>query len=147
MSARQDILTAARADLLTIDGTGDFTNTLVKAFLSFRYLDQLNESDFDSCYVHAGLAARTRLPDHVKVWKLPIVGLIFFKCNMDTINQGLLEIDAETMIEDLDNLRWSNIKTVSSARIESVELISVAPYITEYEDRGVIYFELEITYY
>ena len=151
MSARQSILTAARTDLLTINGTGSFTNDLKTAFKSFRYLDSLAISEFDSCYIHAGLATRERLPDYCVMWELPLVGLTYFKCNTDTTNQGLLETKAETLIADLELVTWSNIKAVGladdSARIESVELLSIAPYITELEDRGVIYFELKVTYY
>ena len=151
MSVRQNILDAARLDLLTINATGSFVNDLKTAFKSFHYVGDLAVSEFDSCYIHAGLAVKIRLPDYVRVWELPLVGLVYFKCDTDTTNQGLLETKAETLIADLELVIWANIKAVGlsddSARMESIELLSVAPYITEYEDRGVIYFELKVTYY
>ena len=151
---RQNILDNLRTDLLTIDGTGNYTNTISKAFKDLKFVGDLADSEFDSCYIGAGRESITVMGDRVRKCELPIFGLIYFKINTDTLNAGTLETKAETIIEDLFTLNesWSNaiasLDVDSKKCVESIEIVNIQPYInTGFPKRGEIEFELRTIYY
>lgn len=150
----QNILTNLRTDLLTINGTGDYTNTISKAFKSLKYVGDLTNSDFDACYVGVGRENVTVLGDRVKKCELIVFGLIYFHIATDTLNAGTLESQAESYREDLYILNelWTNtlasVDSDTEKCVESCEIVSITPYInTGHKDRGEIEFELKLTYY
>jgi len=154
MSIRQNILDNIRTDLLTIDGTGDYTNTISKAFKDLRFVGDLTDSDFDACYIGAGKDLVTVMGDYLKRCELTIHGLIYYYTDVDTQNAGTLETKAETLIEDLYTLNesWTNALAStdgdSKLAVESMELVSVMPYINVgFPDRGEIEIELKIIYH
>ena len=154
MSIRQNILDNIRTDLLTINGAGDYTNTISRAFKDLRYIGDIPDSDFDACYIGAGREVVTVMGDQVKKCDLPVFGLIYFSIGTDTQNAGTLETKAETLIEDLYTLNesWSNALASTDVNtekcVESIEIISVQPYINVgNSDRGEIEIELKIIYY
>lgn len=154
MGIRQQILTNIRTDLLTINGTGSYTNTISKAFKDLRFVNELTDSDFDSCYIGAGRENTVTLGDQVRRCDLSVHALIYYQIGVDTRNQGTLETKAETIIEDLYTLNelWTNtinsLDADSKRCVESVEIISVQPYINVGSpDRGEIEIEIKIIYY
>ena len=151
---RQNIIDNLRTDLLTIDGSGDYTNTISKAFKSLRFVNDLVDSDFDSCYIGAGRETIEKTGNTVKRCTWTIHGLIYFQIAVDTQNSGTLETKAETIIEDLFTLNesWANALASTDKDtekcVESIELVSNQPYINVGSpDRGEIEFELRIIYY
>lgn len=151
---RQNILDNLRLDLLTIDGSGSYTNTISTAYKTFKEIEEIPASKFDACYVGAGQAVKRTLGDRVQQWELPIAGIIYFKTNTDTTNQGLLETKAETIIQDLHLLdeSWAltlvSLDSDSETPVTEVEIITMAPYINlGLADKGIVYFEIKITYY
>ena len=149
----QNILNNIRTDLLTIDGSG-YTNTIVKAFKDLRFVGDLADSEFDSCYIGAGKEVVTSTGERMRRCELPVFGLIYFKIGTDTLNAGTLETKAETIREDLYSLdaTWATtIQTIdanSKRCVESCDIVSITPYInTGYPDRGEVEFELKIIYW
>ena len=154
MSTRQNILDNLRTDLLTIDGTGDYTNTISKAFKDLRFVGDLADSDFDACYIGAGREVVTVMGDQLKKCDLPVMGLIYYSVDKDTQNTGALETKAETLIADLYllNESWAtalpSLDGDSKKCVESIEIVSIQPYINVgFPVRGEIEFELKIIYY
>ena len=154
MAIRQNILDNLRLDLLTIDGTGSYTNTISNAYKTFKEIEQIPKGGFDACYVGAGQAVKVSYGDSVVKWELPVAGIVYFKTTTDSTNQGLLETKAETIIEDLEILDESWALTLASLDVDSeksveeVEIVSIAPYINlGLADTGIVYFEIKITYY
>ena len=154
MSIRQDILNNLRTDLLTIDGTGDYTSTISKAFKDLRFVGDLKDSDFDACYIGMGREVIGTSGDRVRRCELPVHGLIYFSIGVDTQNAGTPETKAEEIIEDLFTLNeiWTNALASTDVDaeqcVECIDLVSVQPYInTGSPDRGEIEIELKITYY
>ena len=150
---RQNILTNLRTDLATIDGTGDYTNTISTVYKDVRMLKNIIE--FDSAYVGVLEDTRESLGErNISKWTLNIAGVIYFKSNTDTQNAGTIETKCETFIEDLMTLdeSWSNTIASTDAdskrAVECVEITRIEPYLnTGFEDRGTIYFEIRIIYY
>ncbi|MCP4394546.1 MAG: hypothetical protein GY804_09815 [Alphaproteobacteria bacterium] len=152
---RQNILDNLRTDLATIDGTGDYTNTITTVYKYIADLKDIPVSKFDACAILAfdddkilvnewGVSERTML----------VGGTIYFKTSgVDTQNAGVLEIKCETFIEDLFLLdkTWTNAKASLDANskraVETIEIMKIDPYLlTGFEDKGTIYFEIKIIY-
>jgi len=149
----QNILNNIRTDLLRINGTG-YTNTISKAYKDLRFVGDLNDSDFDACYIGAGKEVATQNGERGIICELPVFGLIYFDIGVDTLNAGTLESKAETYREDLYTLNktWtSTLQTIdadSKRCIVSCDVISITPYInTGFPTRGELEFELKIIYY
>ena len=154
MGITQNILDNLRTDLLTIDGTGDYTNTISKAFKDLRFVGDLPDSDFDACYIGAGKEVVDVMGDRLKKCELPVFGLIYFSIDVDTQNSGTLESQAESYREDIYILNESFTNTLASLDadskicVESCEIVSITPYInTGFPTRGELEFELKIIYY
>jgi len=148
----QNILNNIRTDLLTIDGSG-FTNTITKAFKDLRFVGDLNDSDFDACYIGAGKEVANQTGERVIQCELPVFGLIYFKIGVDTLNAGTLESKAETYREDIYELNkvWTatlqSLDADSERCVVSCDIVSITPYInTGFPDRGELEFELKIIY-
>ena len=108
----QNILNNIRTDLLTINGTGSYTNTIKKAFKDLRFVGDLTNSDFDACYIGVGKEVITPTSERGMVCELPVFGLIYFHISTDTLNAGTLETKAETYREDLYTLNKTFTNTM-----------------------------------
>ena len=119
-----------------------------------RFVGDLNDSDFDACYIGAGKEVATQTGDRMRKCELPVFGLIYFNISVDTQNTGALENQAESYREDLYILDkiWTNtlasLDADSERCVESCDIVSITPYInTGFPTRGELEFELKIIYY
>lgn len=136
MSIRTDILTALRSDL-NITGNK-------KVWKSVRQLNELPETDYPSVYVGYGTAVRTLLGD-ISLWDLPIICIVYFKCDTDTNNSGKLETEAERLIGLYEAVSMSATRVLDVVR--NIDLITVTPYVnTGVENKGFILLEYKLTY-
>ena len=148
---RQNILDNLRTDLLTIDGSGDYTNTISTALKDLRLLKDV--TGFDAVYVGALDDSRKSTNETAAEWTLSVACVVYFKASTDTQNAGTLETKCESFIEDLHTLdkSWANamdsLDADSKKPIQFIELTTVEPYLnTGFDDRGTIYFEIKINY-
>lgn len=137
MSIRTNILTALRTDL---NVTGN-----KKSWKYVQELGNIAESDFPSNYVGMGTAVKSPMGDFQDKWEVPILCIVYFKCDTDTNNSGKLETEAERLIGLYDALTMNSTRQVDN--VVSIDLITVTPYInTGVENKGFILLEYKLTY-
>ena len=138
MSIRTDLLTALRTDLKL---TG-----ITKIWRNVKELNDMSDSDYPSIYIGYGTAVKKPMGDFQEYWELPVILVVYFKCDTDTNNSGKLEDEAERLIglyQEID--RYPTVKSVGV--VESMELLTVAPYInTGVENKGFLLLEYKLTY-
>jgi hypothetical protein len=137
MSTRTDILAALRTDL---EVTG-----MQKVWKSIQRLDKIPDDLLPSFCVKFGTAVNTPTSEGLAIWELPVMVVVYFKCGNDTTNQGLLETEAEDLIELFLNVQFAETSEIDEVR--SMEIMTITPYIdTGIENRGFLYLEYKLNY-
>lgn len=141
---RQDILNALRSDFLTITTENGYNNLISKAHKRYKELENMSDTDFDSVFVGFGTAVNNKTGEANNIWDVPVISIIYFKTNSDLENEGLLETKAETLIEDIENLIFTNTQILDS--VISLDLLTITPYITIQDTVGFLMIEYKLTY-
>ena len=138
MSIRTDILSASRTDLQL---TG-----ITKVWRSVKELNDMSDSSYPSIYVGYGTAIKKPMGDFQEYWELPVVLIVYFKCDTDTNNSGKLEDEAERLIGLYQDLEYFPTVKLTGV-VETMELLTITPYVnTGVENKGFLLLEYKLTY-
>lgn len=140
---RQEILTAMRADLATVQSGADYNYTIEEVTSKL-----LNDKDYKKrpTAVVFGLPSRINKRDDFLEVTFPVGVMVLFEVKKDIDKELLLEQYGEKVIEDQLTLWQSYNQTMRVEGVTSIEPTQIEFYPDTDSVSGKIYIQLNIIY-
>lgn len=140
---RQEINTALRTDFESITETNGYTNTIKEVFKQLKEFGDINDANSPSIYFQL-MPSKARRNENFYEWIIPVFILIYFTVRHDISKEGLYEVQAETLIDDVLSLFDTYTQTHRIDGIESVSIDEIDTYTDTDNTKGLITMTLII---
>lgn len=140
---RQTIINALRTDFATITTANSYNNDIKEVFKQLKEFGDINDANSPSIYFQL-MPSKARRNENFYEWTQPVFVLIYFTVKHDISKEGLYEVQAETLINDVLSLFDTYTTTHAIDGVEAISIDEIDTYIDTDNTKGLITMTLII---